>query len=236
MSRHFGIAWSGVVYDYLLPPFEQYTDDHMVVVSTSHEQTAKTEDIRDVDGALLVANAAVHGWRDTLKMVLRSRVTGSIPGATNHDVHDREACFDEISILTAKGERSTLTVSAHMHRKPVNGSLAIQAHQTVSGQHYSLPAFAGFGVSTFGLSSLGVEAASLQSGTYTIKFLHADADGLDGNWLCGKTYGAVATATFEAIDDTDWTVPNGWTRKTSGEEERNTVHAQRKLTIEKTLF
>lgn len=239
MSRHFGVAWSGVVYDYLEPQFEGFTDDYMVVVSTSHEQTAKSEDIRDAKGVLLEASAAVHGWKDTLQLVLRSRVTGTIPGVPNHDVHnggDGTCCLDEIAIHTAKGEKSTLTVSAHMHRKPVNGSLAIQQHQTVSGQHYSLPAFAGFGVSTFGLSSLGVAAASLQSGTYTIKFLHADADGLDGNYLCGKTYGAVATASFEAIDDTDWNTPSGWTRKADGSADSNTVHGRRTATFEKVIF
>lgn len=232
MTRRFGTDKTGAA-DWLIPAFESYTDDYMVLAEATHSKTADITEVRDEKGVLVDGSVTVHGWRDVLQIVLRSRVTGTIPARAD-DWHLSTPCsVDRIEIATAKGEKAAMTISGHMHRQTEGG--APVTHQTVSGKHSSLPAFAGFGASAFGLG-VGVEAASLQSATYVLDFIHADDDDEEGNWLCGRTHGAKATATFEAIEETDWTVPAGWTRKDTGSEERNTAFARRRLVIEKALF
>ena len=234
MTRRFGTDKTGAA-DWLIPAFESYTDDYMVLAEAKHTRTAEITEVRDVNGILIPNSVKVHGWRDALEIVLRSRVTGTIPAADGDWHTASTTCsVDRIEIATAKGEKAAMTISGHMHRKTAGGNP--ESHQTVSGKHCSLPAFAGFGASTFGLSGLGVAPASLQRATYVLDFIHTDADDTEGNWLCGKTHGVKATATFEAIDETDWGTPDGWTRKEAGDEERNTAYARRRLTIEKVLF
>lgn len=205
----------------------------MVLESAELAKTATRSDVRDVDGTLLTNSGLVHGFRDEMSATFRA--SSRNPDIANYDGSDANGwCIDEVTVSTAKGQKARLALRAHAHRKTAAGT--IQIHQEAARVGASdIPRFGGFGASAFGFS-LGVAAASLQSGSYTVRFLHKDADDEEGNWLCGKTYGAVAAAKFEAIDDTDWIVPSGWTRVRAGEAERNAAFGRRTLSIEKTLW
>ena len=90
--------------------------------------------------------------------------------------------------------------------------------------------------SAFGLG-IGVPAASLQSGSYAIAINHTDDDDAVGNFLCGTCHGEKHTASFEAVDETNWTIPDGWVEEAgqpNGESDQaNNAHGRRKLTIVK---
>lgn len=205
----------------------------MVLESAERTSTATRTDVRDAKGQIIAGSAKVHGFREELAATFRA--SDPVISVASYSGEDAAGwCIDEFSISTAKGQKAQLAIRAHAHRKTPDG--ALQNHQEATWSTVAdIPPFPWFGASRFGLG-IGVADASLQSGTYTVRFLHADADDLDGNWLCGKTIGAVATATFEAVDDTDWSVPQGWTRTTAGTAERNSAYGRRSLAIEKTLF
>lgn len=203
------------------------------------EKTRSTTrtDVRDVDGTIISGSEREHGFRDEATATWKAAASFvREPGSYMTLLHTPRNgwSIDEVTFSTAKGQKLQLTLRAHAHRKTENGSLC--THQSIGDKNVEIRPFSWFGASTFGWS-LGVAAASLQSGSYTVRFLHKDAEDEEGNWLCGKTYGAVAAATFEAIDDdTNWTIPYGWTLVRAGEAERNAAFGRRTLSIEKTLW
>lgn len=216
----------------LLCPCDEFLDyfDNMVVESCNFTESQQVDITQDEDGEYIPGSKAEFGKREELQITFKAKTTGTIqslelqnPGALD------SAAVTNVTISTAKGQKATVSVTAHRHL--TSAGVASLSHDTRE-RSTTIPAFACFGASTFGLT-LGVDSASLQSGTYTIEFLHTDEDAADGSHLCGITHGVKHTATFEAVEDTDWTIPEGWVLETKGENESNTAYRRRTLTISK---
>lgn len=212
----------------------------MVLQTAERTRTCQSSVVRDVTGVKIAGSERQYDFRDEMTATWKAAASGYVfRGAPAYfpDLHENKNgwCFDEISFSTAKGAKATATAKAHAHRLASGGALCSHQNLAATVPGAEVRPFFWFGASTFDFS-LGVDAAGLQSGVYTVRFLHGDAYGLDGNWLCGKTHGAVASATFEAIDDTDWTTPSGWTRKSDGSVRGNTAYGRRTATFEKVIF
>lgn len=202
----------------------------MVIESVNVTDSKQTDVTDDENGEPINSSVAAFGKRQEAQITLKSKQTSSYAEQTNNFALcvDDNIAVTNISISTSKGAKSTMSVTAHKHLDCGGRSHTLKG----GGRATTIPAFPGFGAGTFGLE-LGVPASSLQSGNYTIEFMHTDEDAADGSFLCGITHGEKHTATFEAIDETEWTIPQGWIDESKGDNESNTQHRRRTLTISK---
>lgn len=142
------------------------------------------------------------------------------------------AALESVTVSTNKGTHATGTARGHYH---VGGT---NSNHNDTTRTLTIPSFAGFGASAFGLT-LGVPEASLQSSSYTIELGHTDEDDKDGNFLAGTCHGEKHTATFEAVDETAWSTPLGWVLadKTpdASNVESNSGHMRRRATFVKYI-
>lgn len=215
----------------ILNPGDEYVfyTDEMVVESCNVTDSKQTDVTDDENGEPINSSVAAFGKRQDAQITLKSKQTASYDTMTgNFALCDDPWAVTSISISTSKGAKSTMSVTAHQHLDCGGRIHTLKG----GGRATTIPAFPGFGAGTFGLE-LGVPASSLQSGTYTIDFTHTDEDAADGSFLCGITHGEKHTATFEAIDETEWTIPQGWIDESKGDNESNKQHRRRTLTISK---
>lgn len=215
----------------ILNPGDEWLDyiDNMVAESVNVTTSEQTDVTQDEGGEYITSSVAKFGKREEAQITLKSNKTTAYGTQTNNfALTGCPYAVTNISISTSKGAKSTMSVTAHKH---LNCNNRMHTNKGV-GRATTIPEFPGFGAGTFGLT-LGVPASSLQSGTYTIEFLHTDEDAADGSFLCGITHGEKHTATFEAIDETVWEIPQGWVEESQGDNESNTQHRRRTLTISK---
>ena len=205
-------------------------DSDLKLVSLGRGTSSSTDAADDEAGEYAPASQIAFGKKQSLPANYKAQISGSISGKTVEVGGDDAVAAESITITTAKGARATVAIAGHKH---------IGGTGTVHNDHartIALPTFKGFGASAFGLT-LGVPAASLQSGTYAIAIGHTDDDDADGNWLCGTSHGEKHTASFEAVDETNWSIPEGWIEEAgqpNGESDQsNAGHGRRKLTIVK---
>ena len=142
------------------------------------------------------------------------------------------AALESVTVSTSKGAHATGSATGHSH---VGGT---NSNHNDTERTLTIPSFAGFGASNFGLT-LGVPEASLQSSSYTIELGHTDDDDKDGNFLAGTCHGEKHTATFEAVDETAWSTPSGWVLQEKTPDassiESNTGHMRRRATFVKYI-
>lgn len=208
--------------------YECYTDT-MVIESCNVTKSAQQDVTPDEKGEPINSSVATFGKREEAQITLKSKQTTAFTAQTSgFALGSADWAVTNITINTSKGAKSTMSIAAHKHL-----DCSTRTHtKKGGGRATTIPTFPGFGAGTFGLE-LGVPAASLQTATYGIDFDHTDDDAADGSFLCGITHGETHTATFEAIDETDWTVPQGWHEESQGDNEANTAHRRRTLTIKK---
>ena len=205
-------------------------DADLALISLGRGTTASTDAADDGLGEYAPASQVSFGKKQAIPATYKAQITGAVSGKTLTVGGAAAVAVERITINTAKGARATVAIAGHKH---------IGGTGTVHNDHartVSLPSFNGFGTSTFGLS-LGVPASSLQSASYDVAFNHFDDDDGTGNFLCGSVVGEKHTASFEAVDETAWTIPNGWVEEAGqpdGESDQsNAGHGRRKLTIVK---
>lgn len=204
--------------------------DAMVTESVNITTSEQSDVTRDEDGENIPSSVAKFGKREEVQITLKSNKTTAYAAQTSNfsltGAYDR--AVTNITINTSKGAKSTMSITAHKHLDCSTRTHTLKG----GGRATEIPTFPGFGAGTFGLE-LGVPASSLQTATYSIEFDHTDDDAADGSFLCGITHGETHTATLEAIDETDWTVPQGWHEESQGDNEASTAHRRRTLTIKK---
>lgn len=205
-------------------------DTDLALVSLGRGTASSSDCADDEAGEYAPASQVSFGKKQSLPASYKAQVSTSISGKTVTTGGDDAVAAETIAINTAKGARATVSINGHKH---IGGTGT--AHNALD-RVVSLPTFKGFGASAFGLS-IGVPAASLQFGTYEIALGHTDDDDADGNFLCGSTHGEKHTASFEAVDETPWTIPEGWVEEggqpDSESDQANNAHGRRRLTIVK---
>ena len=206
------------------------SDSDIKFISLGRGTSSSTDAADDENGEYAPASQISFGKKQSLPANYKAQISGAISGKSVTTGGDDAVAAESITIATTKGARATVAISGHKH---IGGTGTVHNDK---GRTIALPSFNGFGASAFGLS-LGVPAASLQSGTYAIALGHTDDDDADGNFLCGTTHGEKHTASFEAVDETAWTVPEGWIEEAGqpdGESDQaNNAHGRRRLTIVK---
>ena len=232
-TRSFGVDW-GARDEYLTPgdEFVNYIDN-MSVQNCTENTSVQVDVTQDEDGEWIPDSKAEFGKRTDLSWTLKSNKNGSysFPALTLENPGELDVmALDSVTINTAKGQKATVNIAGHIHDQSPSSN-TIVGHDTRT-RATTIPAFPGFGASAFGLS-VGVAEASLQSGTYSLQFEHVDEQAADGNQLCGITHGVKHTVTLEAVEDTAWTVPQGWTEESDGHNQANTAYRRRTLTISK---
>ena len=217
MSHQFGVASAD--------PFG-IADSNLALVSVEEITSQENDAADDGVGEFVPASQIAFGAIKNIRANYKAQVNGTIEclptigGATN--------ALLSVEVNTAKGARTTVAASGHAHTGGTGS-----AHED-SGREVTIPEFAGFGASAFGLT-LGPSAAELQSGRYRVEILHEDDDDKDGNFLCGSSYAEKHTATFEAVSDTPFAAPAGWLRVDSGPQEANRAHLRQTMTIVKYI-
>lgn len=205
-------------------------DDDLALVSLGRGTSSSTDAADDSAGEYAPASQVSFGKKQSLQANYKAQITGSISGKSLTVGAAEPVAAESITINTAKGTRATVAINGHKH---IGGT---GTNHNANGRSIDLPAFNGFGASAFGLT-LGVPASSLQSGTYVITIGHTDDDDASGNFLCGTSHGEKHTASFEAVDETAWTIPDGWGEEAgqpNGESDQaNNAHGKRRLTIVK---
>lgn len=205
-------------------------DSDLKLISLGRGTSSSTDAADDEVGEYAPASQVSFGKTQSLSANYKAQINGDISGKTLTAGAAQPGAAESLTINTAKGTRATVAISGHRH---IGGT---GTNHNDNGRTVALPTFRGFGTSVFGLS-IGVPAASLQSGTYEITFNHTDDDDADGNFLCGTTHGEKRKASFEAVDETDWTIPEGWVEEAGqpdGESDQaNNAHGRRRLTIVK---
>ena len=200
------------------------------LISLGRGTTSNSAAADDEMGEYAPASQVSFGKRQALPAVYKAQVKTNVSALELTVGGALTIAVESIKVLTAKGQHSTVEVNGHKHLGGTGSSHNDHA-RTVA-----IPAFKGFGASAFGLA-VGVPPASLQSGSYEVQFGHADDDDADGNFLCGTTHGEKHVASFEAVDETDWSIPAGWVEETgqpNGESNQaNNTHGRRQLTIVK---
>jgi len=206
------------------------TED-FILVGTSPVVSLGVAIAEDGLGEFVAASQKTYGAKKAISNSYKSVSIGAIAAIEAAVGEAAEVAVETISISTAKGAHATGSASGHSHIGGTNSD------HNDSERTVTVPSFAGFGASDFGLVGLLVPAASLQSATYTIEIGHTDADNNVGNFLAGQCHGEKHTATFEAIDETDWGIPAGWVaaeNMPTGESiEGNKQFHSRRLTIVK---
>ena len=205
-------------------------DTDLALVSLGRGTSSSSDAADDSNGEYVPASQIAFGKKQSLPANYKAQISGAIIGKTMTVGAAAAVAAESITINTTKGVRATVAIAGHKH---IGGT---GTNHNANGRTVSLPSFNGFGASAFGLS-LGVPAASLQSGSYAIAIGHTDDYDADGNFLCGTCHGEKHTATFEAVDETAWTIPEGWVEEggqPDGENDQaNNSHGKRKLTIVK---
>jgi len=205
-------------------------DSDLALVSLGRGTSSSTDAADDAAGEYVPDSQIAFGKKQSLSAGYKAQISGSISGKTVEVGGGVAVAVESIVINTAKGARATVQISGHKHLGGTGTNHNDHARTVV------LPAFNGFGASAFGLT-LGVPAASLQSSSYSIAIGHTDDDDADGNFLCGTSHGEKHTASYEAVDETNWSIPSGWIEEAgqpNGESDQaNNAHGRRKLTIVK---
>lgn len=184
----------------------------------------------DARGEFVAASQKSVNAVNRIGTTYKSQVLTAIASITATAGAADPTALESVTVTTTKGVHATGSASGHLH---VGGT---NSDHNASSRTVTIPEFAGFGASAFGLS-IGVPEASLQSSSYTIEIGHTDDQDNGGNFLCGTSHGEKHTATFEAVDETDWTIPSGWIASENmpdGESiEANNAHMRRRFTIVK---
>lgn len=205
-------------------------DEDLALVSLGRGTSSSSDAADDSNGEYAAASQISFGKKQSLPANYKAQVSAAISGKTLTVGAAQPVAAESITINTTKGARATVAINGHKH---IGGT---GTNHNDNARTIALPSFNGFGASAFGLT-LGVPAASLQSGTYAIAIGHLDDDDSDGNFLCGTCHGEKHTASFEAVDETAWTIPDGWVEEggqpDAESDQANSAHGRRKLTIVK---
>ena len=205
-------------------------DSDLALVSLGRGTSSSTDAADDSDGEYAPASQVSFGKKQSLPANYKAQINGAISGKSVDVGADEPVAAESITINTAKGARATVQIAGHKH---LGGT---GTNHNDNARTIALPTFSGFGASNFGLT-LGVPTSSLQSGVYTISIGHTDDDDYQGNFLCGTSHGEKHTASFEAVDETNWSIPSGWIEEAGqpdGESDQsNAGHGRRRLTIVK---
>lgn len=196
MSTHtFGVTGSD--------PFGIATADFVLKgISPSIAYTAAIAD--DTVGEYVSASQKSVGGKQTIGATYGSVSISAISAIEITAGSAAANALESVTVSTSKGAHATGSASGHSH---VGGT---NTDHNDTERTLTIPSFAGFGASAFGLT-LGVPEASLQSSSYTIELGHTDVDNNLGNFLAGACHGEKHTVTFEAVDETAWSTPEGWT-------------------------
>lgn len=195
MTHTFGVTSSD--------PFGIATE-HFILKGLSPSIEYNTPIADDAAGEYVSASQKSVGGKQSIAATYGSVViteVGAIEIATAGEA--AAVALESVTISTSKGNHATGSASGHSH---IDGT---GTNHNGTTRIITIPTFAGFGASLFGLS-VGVPESSIQSSSYTVELGHTDDDDKDGNFLCGTCHGEKHTATFEAVDETAWTVPEGW--------------------------
>lgn len=207
-------------------------DGDLALISLGRGTSSSTDCADNGVGEFAPASQIAFGKKQNLSANYKAQISTAISGKTVTVGAAEAVAAETITINTVKGVRATVAINGHKH---IGGTGTVH---NASSRSVSLPSFNGFGASTFGLS-VGVPAASIQSGTYVISVGHTDDDDYVGNFLCGTSHGEKHSASFEAVDDTAWTIPEGWIEEagqpTGESDQSNGGHGRRKLTIVKFI-
>ena len=205
-------------------------DADLALVALPRGTTSSTDCADNGLGEYAPASQTSFGKKQSLNATYKAQITGAISGKTLTAGGATAIAAERITINTTKGARATVQIAGHKH---IGGTGS--AHNAL-GRTVTLPSFNGFGTSLFGLA-VGVPAASVQSASYDVSLGHFDDDDGAGNFLCGSVAGEKHTASFEAVDETNWIIPSGWVEEAGnpdGESDQsNAGHGRRKLTIAK---
>ena len=207
-----------------------FADANLKLISLGRGTTSSSDAADDSLGEFAPASQIAFGKKQSLPASYKAQVSTAIAAKTLTCGDAEAVAVESITINTTKGSRATVAINGHKH---IGGTGTVH---NANARVVTLPDFNGFGASAFGLT-LGVPAASLQSGSYAITIKHMDDDDYQGNFLCGTCYGEKHVASFEAVDETAWTIPAGWVEEggqPDGESDQaNNAHGKRKLTIAK---
>lgn len=210
-------------------PFD-FADENYALVSLDRGTSSSVDAADNGEGEYHPQSQISFGKKQNLSATYKAQVSGAISARELLAGTPTPVALETIEISTAKGARTTVTANGHKHIGGTNTN-----HNNLL-RTLAIPQHRGFGASSFGLE-IGVPAASLQSGTYTITIGHTDDDDADGNFLCGSSHGEVHRARFEAIDETSWTIPTGWIEEAGNENgesnQANNAHGKRSLSIVK---
>ena len=196
-------------------PFGVATTD-FILVGLAPTNSLNVAIADNATGEYVTASQKSYGERRGLAASYKAVVITAIADIEIAAGAGTAAALESVSISTAKGTHATGSAKGHEH---VGGT---NANHNTRARTVTIPGFSGFGSSLFGLS-VGVPAASIQSATYTVELGHTDAEDKNGNFLAGIEHGEKHTVSFDAIDETTWTVPEGWvaSEKTNGIESNN---------------
>ncbi len=197
---------------------------NLALLSLGQPVNASTDVADNNVGEFAPASQIAFGAIKNISAGYKAQINGAI--SVSPSLGGKAIALILFEVSTSKGARATASASGHSH---IDGT---GTNHEDSGRTATVPGFNGFGASAFGLS-LGVDPSELQSGTYRVEIMHEDDDDNVGNFLCGSSYGEKHTATFEAVSDTPFTVPEGWLREDNGPSEGNTAHKRQTLTIVK---
>lgn len=212
--------------------------DNFEMISLSGDESKTAAIADDKAGEYVPASAVSVDGKVSLSATYRRNSLATV------DLTDAELvvgaaapeAIDSFTLTCNKGAFPEISISGHKH---VGGARVNHndTERTLTAANGGLPSsFPAFGATDFGLQ-LGVPVEAIQSASWAVGINHTDDTGADGNWLCGTSHGIKITASFSAIDPTDWTIPSGWivASKSNVATQSNTAHQSRSLTIEKYL-
>lgn len=205
-------------------------DSDLALITLGRGTTASTDAADNGLGEYVPASQVSFGKKQSLPASYKPQINGSISGKSINVGGATPVACESITISGSKGARASVAITGHKH---IGGT---GTDHNDNMRVVGLPAFNGFGCSLYGLT-VGVPLASMQTSSYAIAFNHTDDDDYQGNFLCGTTHGEKHTASFEAVDETNWAIPAGWVEEggqPNGESDQaNQAHGRRKLTIVK---
>lgn len=207
-----------------------FADENFSLENLGRGTASSSAAARSSLGEYAPASQVSFGKKQSISASYEAQTTGAVAANPINVGGDDAVAAESITISTAKGAHAHVQITGHKH---IGGTGTVHNDNE---RVIALPTFNGYGASDFGLS-LGAPASSLQSGTYTIAIGHTDDEDSNGNFLCGTCHGEKHTASFEAVDETAWTVPVGWVEEAGqldGESDQsNSGHGRRRLTIVK---